>query len=119
MKKLLFLVSAAVAVGMSFSGETYRGIPDEYQQVEWIKSDGQQIIDTGVVSKKTVSAVLDFKITANDSGNAIIGHLIDDGRYDWQFSTYNYPGCFFEGVPVANRPLVTDSPVGGIRMIIK
>lgn len=96
MRKSLVL-SLVIGIAMSaVAGETYRGIPDEYQQVEWIKSDGQQIIDTGVVSKKTVSAVLDFNLTANDAGAAIIGHLNDDGRYDWRFSTYNHPGCFFD-----------------------
>ena len=40
------------------------GLPPEYQQVEYIKSDRYAFINTGIYGKNSICATLDFQLTA-------------------------------------------------------
>lgn len=56
-------------------------IPNEYQEVEYIQSNGSQLIKSGVyISTTGYRANVDFQITSNNPNDqAIIGYYIDGG----------------------------------------
>ena len=85
MKK--FLAAAAIAaVVFGVEAETrFRNLPAGYTQLEWLKGDGNQWIDTGlVISRDYVQTVLDFSLQ-KASGSISYGSNGGGDSNDWRF----------------------------------
>lgn len=81
MKRLLILLSAAVAVGMSFASEPYRGLPSGYTQLEYLKSTKAQSINSEVVAKTSLRVEMDL-LTPDYS--TFIGTTEGTDSHDWR-----------------------------------
>lgn len=48
-------------INLKINGNSIQGLPEEYQQVEYIESSGTQYINTGVTANQDTSAYVDFQ----------------------------------------------------------
>ena len=54
-------------INLKIEGNSIQGLPEEYQQVEYIESSGTQYINTGVVADQNTSAYVDFQYLKTES----------------------------------------------------
>lgn len=68
----------------------YSPIPDRYNEIEYVKNDGNNWIDTGIVPNQTIK--LQFGVTCNGTtGGAIIGTTSANDNIDYRIFNYtNY-----------------------------
>lgn len=80
--------------GTFLKGLDVAKIPKEYQQVEYIESDGTQWIDTGVVP--TQNTVIQCCLAnRSPTGNVILGYYLNSDSTDYRF--FNFQGtCYFD-----------------------
>ena len=67
-------------------------LPAGYKRVEYLQSDGNQYIDTGIIpANKKISAEVSFKLNSivNNLTNGIIGSNNRDGQNNFQFQVYS------------------------------
>ena len=98
MKKLSFLLSAAVAVvsASAVAGEVYRGLPRGYKQVEYLDSpDGNCVINTGIKAKKSISAEMDY-MPRGYTGNVVLGMNPGNDNADWRYFCYSKTSEYFD-----------------------
>lgn len=78
------------AVSADLEGSENIGLPDEYQQVEYIESTGTQYIDTGVIGNQNTGFEVEFLTHSNgrDFGT-ILGARQYSSVREYQISTYN------------------------------
>ena len=70
--------------GYTFKGWKYSVIPNEYQEVSYIESDGYEYIDTGLKGTQNSSFDIHFMITSMVNGRGIFGHYAGENG-----------GCFY------------------------
>ncbi|MCQ2393857.1 MAG: hypothetical protein MJ249_06155 [Kiritimatiellae bacterium] len=66
-------------------------MPAGYTQLEWVRSTGQQNVNTGWKASKTLRATMDF-IPHEQTGNIMLGTGKNDVLQAWRF--FNYGGGF-------------------------
>ena len=73
---------------LNIHGNSIQGLPEEYQQVEYIESSGTQYINTGVLATQKTSAYVDFQYLKTES-TFIFGSRISTGEAAYTLSSGN------------------------------
>lgn len=97
MKKLLSCVVASVtmlAVEAVTYVQSWRGLPADYTQVEYIESTGTQYIDTGIAPTPTTAVDFMFNLVKYENQKAFFGQGWSGGRYlfNQQNNNFNFHG---------------------------
>lgn len=66
-------------------------VPAGYTQLEWVRSTGQQCVNTGWKASTTLRATMDF-VPLEQTGNSMLGTAKSDVLAAWRF--FNYSGGF-------------------------
>ena len=103
MNKFGKFAAACAAVVCAFGA--FGALPDEYRQVDWVESNGQQWIDTGVVPDPTTVVEARFRLTGKDYYHIPIGNGVRTG-----FCLDMYTGLGFRFYPGGSYPI--DNVVG-------
>lgn len=75
-------------IDLKVSGNSIQGLPEEYQQVEYIESSGTQYINTGVIANQDTSAYVDFQYLIKES-TFIFGSRISTTEQAYTLSSGN------------------------------
>lgn len=87
---------------MSIS-ESGKKLPDEYQEVEYIQSDGNQYINTGLTSSRALRLDIDFEfVSLNTRYNRLFGASQIGGSQYGIRSSITTGGTFFGELPTQN-----------------
>ena len=109
------------AVGITLPvdiGENSKILPDGYTQLDYIQSDGNQYIDTGVLGSDINKVVVDFQFTSSQSPTEQeVAAVIVDGNNKLQIGWYSNSfitigGASYSQTSYSARTIGTASPVG-------
>lgn len=108
------------AVGITLPvdiGENSKILPDGYTQLDYIQSDGNQYIDTGVLGSDINKVVVDFQFTSSQSTTEQeVAACIDGGnklQIGWYASSFiTTGGASYSQTSYSARTIGTASPIG-------
>lgn len=108
------------AVGITLPvdiGENSKILPDGYTQLDYIQSDGNQYIDTGVLGSDINKVVVDFQFTSSQSTTEQeVAACVDDGnklQIGWYASSFiTAGGASYSQTSYSARTIGTASPIG-------
>lgn len=108
------------AVGITLPvdiGENSKILPDGYTQLDYIRSDGNQYIDTGVFGADMKSVVVDFQFTSFQSATEQEVAAVFDGSNKLQIGWYansfiTTGGASYSQTSYSARTIGTASPIG-------
>lgn len=98
--------------------ENSKILPDGYTQLNYIQSDGNQYIDTGVLGKDINKVIVDFQFTSSQSATEQeVAAVIVDGNNKLQIGWYSNSfittgGASYSQTSYSARTIGTASPVG-------
>ena len=108
------------AVGITLPvdiGENSKILPDGYTQLDYIQSDGNQYIDTGVLGSDINKVVVDFQFTSSQSTTEqeVAACIADGGKLQigWYSNSFiTTGGASYSQTSYSARTIGTASPVG-------
>ena len=109
------------AVGITLPvdiGENSKILPDGYTQLDYIQSNGNQYIDTGVLGKDINKVIVDFQFTSSQSTTEQeVAAVIVDGNNKLQIGWYSNSfittgGASYSQTSYSARTIGTASPIG-------
>lgn len=108
------------AVGITLPvdiGENSKILPDGYTQLDYIQSDGNQYIDTGILGAEIKSVVVDFQFTSSQSATEQEVAAVIGGGGKLQIGWYNTSfilsgGATYSSSNYSDRITATAAPVG-------
>ena len=108
------------AVGITLPvdiGENSKILPDGYTQLDYIQSDGNQYIDTGVLGSDINKVVVDFQFTSSQSTTEqeVAACIADGGKLQigWYSNSFiTTGGASYSQTSYSARTIGTASPIG-------
>ena len=108
------------AVGITLPvdiGENSKILPDGYTQLDYIQSDGNQYIDTGVLGSDINKVIVDFQFTSSQSTTEqeVAACIADGGKLQigWYSNSFiTTGGASYSQTSYSARTIGTASPIG-------